>query len=71
MKTTITAKERLELLGLLVLGIGYHERLDEVEKNICTILNDKDKDNLITDSIWEHNRDIDQLLGLMGIEVSE
>lgn len=70
MKTSITEKEKLQLLGLLTLGIKHHQIVDHVEQAMAD-LTETEVGGLLGDALYESNLDIDTVLANMDIKVVE
>lgn len=70
MKTRITPRERLQLIGLLTLA-GKHDRaLRDVLLVAKDLLGDAEPYSHIDDAVWDDkHRDADRLLKLLNIEV--
>jgi hypothetical protein len=68
MKTTITEQERLQLLGLLTLGIKHQRIVNQVDDAIAEIVQEE-TGNLLSDAVYDGNDDIDHVLKNMGITV--
>lgn len=68
MVKTITESQRLQLLGLVVLGIEHYKIVNSVEDLATKIVEDKVGGHL-SDMIYEADLDIDKRLGYMGITV--
>lgn len=72
-KTTITANERLQLIGLLTVAESQMKQLEATEKAAGELLGAKDDSGYyghVSDAIYDNGRrDADGLLERMGISV--
>lgn len=68
MKTTITNSEKLQLLGLLTLGIRHRQVVDQVEKAMAEIT-ETEVGGHLGDALYESDTDIDEILKRMGIAI--
>lgn len=71
MKKVITASERLQLLGLLVLAIEQQKMVQKLEEQMHRVIACKNGYSHLTDAIYESDLDIDGILHDMGITVQE
>lgn len=69
MKKSITALERLQLLGLLTLARQHNKIVDQTRDAITLII--EEDDSLVHDAIWGYDVDLDKCLDNMGIKIKE
>lgn len=70
MRKYITESEKLQLLGLLTLGIQHKQIVDQVEVAMARIT-DTEPGSLLGDALYEGSTDIDTILKNMGVEVRD
>lgn len=70
MRKFITESEKLQLLGLLTLGIQHQQIVNQVEDAMAKIT-DTEAGSLLGDALYEGSTDIDTVLQNMGIEVRD
>lgn len=70
MRKTITSAEKLQLLGLLTLGIQHQTIVNQVENAMAKLTQTEIGEHL-SDAIYEQNTDIDAILETIGIEVTD
>lgn len=68
---TITAAQRLQLIGLLALAEMHSNKLDDIIKAVVTITGEPDGDTgHSADAVWDRGRrDTDELLKRLEITV--
>lgn len=75
MKTTITAAERLQLIGLLTLAESYIRKSTEVRDAVVELLDGRGDENVeshASDVVWDGvSPDADRLLDRLKITVQE
>lgn len=70
MSKSITTQEKLQLLGLLTLGIQHQKIVNQVEEAMAKISGEEIGGHL-SDAVYEGDTDIDKILVNIGIEVTD